>query len=139
MPDRRPFPGIRFLVLVLVACILSPTAHASDPRNVDATAFGQRIPLGPDWLFSPGDNLAWASPAYDDSHWQIVSSNKRLSYYGIHDIPYAWYRIHIHLRPGVSGLMVGTERVFGSYVIYANGVRIGSAGRIAGTNLLNWA
>jgi len=132
MPNRRPFPGIRFLVLVFAACVLSLPAHASDPRNVDASSFGQRITLGPDWLFSPGDDLAWASPAFDDSHWQIVSSNKRLSYYGIHDIPYAWYRIHLHLRPGVSGLMVGTQRVFGSYEIYANGVRIGSAGRIAG-------
>ncbi|MDR5730014.1 MAG: hypothetical protein RB191_21585 [Terriglobia bacterium] len=42
MPDRRPFPGIRFLVLVFVACVLSPAAHASDPRNVDASSFGQQ-------------------------------------------------------------------------------------------------
>ncbi len=118
--------------LFLIALSALAQAPASNPRSFDATAFGQRITLGPDWLFSPGDNLAWASPAYDDSHWQIVSSSKWLSYYGIHDVPYAWYRIHIRLRPGVSGLMVGTQRVFGSYEIYANGVRIGSAGRISG-------
>ena len=128
---KRPLPLIVFLATAVCAS-LTATAHASNPRNVDASSFGQRISLGPDWLFSPGDNLAWASPTFDDSHWQIVSSNKRLSYYGIHDIAYAWYRIHIHLRPGVNGLMVGTQRVFGSYEIYANGVRIGSAGRISG-------
>ena len=121
------------LLLTIAACVsLAPPSHASDPRNVDGSSFGQRITLGPDWLFSPGDNLSWASPTYDDSHWRIISSNKPLSYYGIHDIRYAWYRIHIHLRPGVSGLMVGTRGVFGSYEIYANGVRIGSAGRISG-------
>ncbi|MDE3185903.1 MAG: SpoIIE family protein phosphatase, partial [Acidobacteriota bacterium] len=132
MPNRRPFPGIRFLVLVFAACVLSPPVHASDPRNVDASSFGERITLGPDWLFSPGDNPVWASPAFDDSGWRVVSSNKQLLDYGIHDIKYGWYRVHIRLRPGVSGLMVGTQHVFGSYEIYANGVRIGSAGRIAG-------
>jgi hypothetical protein len=131
--DGMKRTAIFALLLAIAACgSLAPHAYASDPHNVDGSSFGQRITLGPDWLFSPGDNLSWASPTYDDSHWQIVSSNKPLSYYGIHDIRYAWYRIHIHLRPGVSGLMVGTEHVFGSYEIYANGVRIGSAGRISG-------
>ena len=125
---RKRFAAFLFLVAVSG---LAP-ALTSNPHSFDATAFGQRIVLGPDWLFSPGDNLAWALPTFDDSHWRIVSATQPLSHYGIHDIPYAWYRIHIHLRPGVTGLMVGTERVFGSYEVYANGVRIGSAGRISG-------
>lgn len=45
MPNRRPFPGIRFLVLIFAACVLSPPAHASDPRNVDATSFGQEADI----------------------------------------------------------------------------------------------
>lgn len=67
------------LLLAVSACSASPAAaHASDPRNVDATSFGQRITLGPEWLFAPGDNPAWASPAFDDSGWRVVSSNKEL-------------------------------------------------------------
>ena len=132
MLNRCPFPGSRFLLLVFAASVFICTAHASNPRDVDATSFGQRIVLGPDWLFSPGDNPAWASPAYDDSGWRVVSSNRDLFEYGIHDIKYGWYRVHIHLRPGARGLMVGLEGTFGSYEVYANGARIGGNGDMAG-------
>jgi hypothetical protein len=103
-----------------------------DPRHVDATQFGERITLGPNWLFAPNDNPAYASPTFDDSAWMIVSTNKQLLDYGIRDIPYCWYRIHAHLRPGTRNLAIGVERAWGSYEVYANGVRIGSNGNMAG-------
>lgn len=130
MPSQRQFPGIWLLLCVFVACALALPARAvdSDPRNVDATGFGQRITLGPEWLFSPGDNPAWASPGFDDSAWATVSTEKQLFDYGYHDLRYAWYRIHIHLRPGARNLAVGFQGVVGSYEIFANGVRVGGKG-----------
>ena len=134
MRCRRLFPSLLFSLLTTTVCALGARAQAAapDPRNFDATQFGQRVTLGPNWLFAPGDNPAWSSPAFDDSGWKTVSTQKQLLDYGIGDIPYAWYRLHIHLRPGTRNLMAGIEDVGGSYEVYANGVRIGGSGKMTG-------
>ncbi len=133
-----------FLFLLLAACApfavaQNPAPNAgfpgngnNDPHNFDASQFGQRVSLGPDWLFSPGDNPAYASPAFDDSGWKTISTNNELTDYGIHDIPYAWYRVHVHFRPGTRNLAIGVERTNGSYEVYVNGVRVGSNGNMTG-------
>ncbi len=127
------------VLLLLAACPLFAPAQPVDPgpgnqnpRNFDATQFGERVTLGPDWLFSPGDNPAWASSTFDDSAWKTVSDSKLIPDYGYHNLRYAWYRVHIHLRPGTHHLMVGVQLVDGSYQVYANGVLIGSSGNMAG-------
>ena len=104
----------------------------SDPRNFDATIYGEHMPLGPSWLFAPGDNPAWSSPALDDSAWMTVSADKDLSDYGIHEIHYAWYRLHIHLRPETRNVAIGVIGVNGRYEVFANGVRIGGNGKMTG-------
>lgn len=108
----------------------APVARNSDPRNLDATLYGERVALGPDWLFSPGDNLAWATQTFDDSGWRVVSIDKNLTDYSIHDVSHCWYRIHIKMRPGMRNLAIGLLDTDGSYELYANGVRIADAGRI---------
>jgi hypothetical protein len=137
MKRRRLF--LPFLFLLLASTVCAPFAHAQDaapdpgranPRNVDATSFGDLVALGPDWLFAPGDNPTWASPAFDDSGWKTVSAEKPLSYYGYRDLHLVWYRMHIHLRPGTRKLMVGTLGIAGNYEVYANGVRIGGSGKM---------
>jgi hypothetical protein len=126
-----------FIFLLLAGCAPFALAQASatdpgraNPRNVDATQFGDIVTLGPDWLFAPGDDLAWASPAFDDSGWKTVSAEKPLNDYGYRDLHYAWYRIHVHLRPGTRNLMVGIEDFVGNYEVYANGIRLGGSGKM---------
>ena len=114
------------------ACAQTARTADNDPRRVDATQFGERVSLGPNWLFATNDNPAYASPSFDDSGWKTVSTNKQLLDYGIRNIPYCWYRAHIHLRPGARSLAIGLEHTFGSYEVYVNGVRIGSNGDMAG-------
>ena len=113
-------------------CAQTAASGSDDPRHVDASQFGERISLGPNWLFSPHDNPAYASPTFDDSAWMIVSTDKPLLSYGIRDIPYCWYRIHFHLRPGSRNLAIGIERTYGSYEVYVNGVRVGANGDMSG-------
>jgi Stage II sporulation protein E (SpoIIE) len=131
--QSRLISALGSLLLAVAAC---PAAWAQgstdDPRRVDATQFGERVALGPDWLFAAGDNPAWASPGIDDSAWKIVSTNRQLIDYGIRDIPYAWYRIHVHLRPDTRNLVVALQSISGSYEVYANGVRIGGNGKMTG-------
>ena len=88
--------------------------------------------LGPEWLFSPDDNPAYAAPGYDDSGWKTVSTHKELTDYGIHDIPYAWYRMHVHVNPHMRDLAVEIQYIAGSYELYVNGVRLGANGAMVG-------
>ncbi|MGA9069023.1 MAG: SpoIIE family protein phosphatase [Terracidiphilus sp.] len=131
----RVFKALIFLQLLVCAASAlaqgaAPDAGRADPRHVDATSFGDLVGLGPDWLFAPGDNPAWASPALDDSGWKTISTEKPLTEYGYRDLHFAWYRMHIRLRPGTRNLMVGTSDIAGNYEVYANGVRLGGSGKM---------
>jgi hypothetical protein len=109
-----------------------PTPDQLSPRRFDTYRLGMRVSLGPDWLFSPDDNPAYASPTFDDSGWQTISANKQLTDYGVHDIPFAWYRIHVHVNPNWDNLAVEVQYIAGSYELYVNGVRIGTHGKMVG-------
>jgi hypothetical protein len=109
-----------------------PTPDQLNPRHFDAYWLGLRVDLGADWLFSPDDNPAYASPTFDDSGWKTVSLNKQLTDYGIRDIPYAWYRIHVHVDRRWDNLAVEVQYTTGSYELYVNGVRIGANGKMVG-------
>ena len=140
MPRQRHFPAL-WIPVLFAACLCSLAATAQDrspdpghnPRNIDATAYGQRITLGPLWLFAAGDNPSFASPRYDDSGWMILDQSRLVGDLDLGTARYAWYRAHIHLRAGSTAMMVGLEYIHGSYEVYANGVRIGSAGDLYGT------
>jgi sigma-B regulation protein RsbU (phosphoserine phosphatase) len=137
MPRQRHFPAL-WIPVLLAACLCPLPAAAADgspdpghnPRNFDATQYGQRIALGPLWLFAAGDNPAYASPNYDDSGWMILDQNRRVEHLSLGAARYGWYRVHIHLRPGATAMMVGLNRMSGSYEVYVNGTRIGSAGNM---------
>ena len=139
MPKQRHFPALWTPVL-LAACLCSLAATAQDrspdpghnPRNIDATAYGQRIALGPLWLFAAGDNPAYASPSYDDSGWMILDQRRPIGDLNLKAARYGWYRAHIHLRPGSPAMMVGLYDMRGSYEVYVNGMHIGSAGDMYG-------
>jgi hypothetical protein len=137
MPRQRHFPALWTPVL-LAACLCPWAATAQDrsldpghdPRNIDATAYGQRIALGPLWLFATGDNPAYASPDYDDSGWMILDQHRLVADVNLGGAQYGWYRAHIHLRPGATAMMIGMDHIRGNYEIYVNGTRIGAAGNI---------
>ena len=109
-----------------------PSPDQLSPRHFNAFWLGERVDLGPDWLFSPDDNPAYASPTYDDSGWRIISTNRPLTDYGIHDIPYAWYRIHVHVDRRWNNQAIEVQYTKGSYELYVNGVRIGANGNMVG-------
>ncbi len=131
------FSGLVACASLSLAQVAASHQSGNDPRHVDATQFGDRVTLGPNWLFAPGDDPAYASPNLDDSGWMTVSSERGLPDYGIRNLHYCWYRLHIHLRPGTGNLMVGVEGSFGAYEVYANGVRIGGYGSFPGPARLN--
>jgi len=127
----------RFLLATLV-CIAALHAQSpeANPRGVSAVDFGERVALGPLWLFQPGDNPAWAAPDFDDTGWSVISASKQLVDYGIQfssqEIRFGWYRMHIHLRPGAPPPAITLDSVLGTCEVFANGIRIGGNGPIPG-------
>ena len=128
---------LRLSSFLLAALVCGMAARAQtpgeDPRSVDATNLGEHVSLGPQWLFHPGDDPAWAAPDFDDGGWRVISAKNQLIDYGIQDIRFGWYRMHIHLRPGAPQSAVTFDSILGTFEVFANGVRIGGNGPIPGT------
>jgi sigma-B regulation protein RsbU (phosphoserine phosphatase) len=127
------FSAIVACAIVSLAQSAAAAAPSTDPRHFDVTQYGDQVTLGPNWLFAPGDDPAWASAAFDDTGWKTVSSERQLLENGTRDIPYGWYRMHVHLPSRTQNLMVGTRGVAGRYEIFANGSRIGGLGNMWGS------
>jgi signal transduction histidine kinase len=117
----------RVLLLVILVSVSS---------EQEAQAQRDTIVLDGAHKFSPGDDVAWASPDYDDQHWQMVRVPGSWSSQGISsDVATAWHRIHFDLpssfqepEPAVAlGIAMSANEV------YLNGVRIGAQG-IPGEN-----
>jgi len=120
------------LFAVILACAFPSWAQSggldAHPRQLDASNLGSRVLLGPDWLYSAGDNADYASPEFDDAHWKTISAGTPLGSYELSDIRFAWYRIHVHVNPELRNLVVEVQDVEGGCEIFANGVRIGVIG-----------
>ncbi len=124
-----------FLLLGTLACLrgscLGTVSAPIDPRNLDASALGDRVDLSKHWLFSPADRPEYASADFDDSGWKAVSPDQELLSYGFRSSPFCWYRLHVRMRPQSTRIVLEVQSVVGAYEIYANGVRIGNSGDMA--------
>lgn len=113
------------------------------------------VSLNGPWKFTVGDSPLdpathaplWASPGFDDSHWETIDLSPKAGaidpmggfgnftpgwtakghpgYWG-----YAWYRIRVQVesRPGVKLALAGPSDVDDSYQFFDNGVYVGSFG-----------
>jgi sigma-B regulation protein RsbU (phosphoserine phosphatase) len=131
------FTRLNLFVSIILAYGISLPAQApasnldsANPRRFDASSLGARVVLGPQWLFSADDNPAFASPSYDDTGWKTVSTDEPLASFGIHNKPYVWYRIHVHVSPNDRSLAAEVQSIRGSYELFVNGVRIGANGQM---------
>ena len=82
------------------------------------------------WKFHSGDNLAWASPYFDDSDWELIEVPggwKGYSYPAT-----GWYRYSFRLLPELRGRVLGISlgRIRTADETFLNGVKIGSEGKI---------
>ncbi|WP_183809645.1 PP2C family protein-serine/threonine phosphatase [Tunturibacter empetritectus] len=90
-------------------------------------------PLEGPWQFHLGDDPNWASPTFDDSHWERLTAEKpwgeqgHPSYTG-----YAWYRLHLSLNsvPGdQTNFALLVPHLDDVYEIFWNGNSIGRSGK----------
>ena len=142
------------LALLLVPSVLFAPAASAQSGVVNGTIGDAVLVLTGPWKFHAGDDMAWASPAYDDSGWTtqdltpppgsydpVTGSSGFVPGWTSHGYPglsgYGWYRLHVNLRTVGSAaanprLGLGMPLNFDdAYQVYVNGQKIGGFGRFA--------
>lgn len=130
-----------WIPLVLALCLANPPSWGSPPATngssptlvVSGLGHGS-VPLDGAWEFHLGDDMAWASPGFDDSTWERIGVDKpwgmqtHFGYAG-----YAWYRrkIHIDASPEMrANLALLLPPVSDTDEVYWNGVEIAHLGKM---------
>lgn len=111
----------------------SAKGTAADPLVIEGLGKGTVKLSGP-WQFHPGDDPAWASPAFDSSGWEQLGTDQPWGKQGhAHLTGFAWYRCSVALirAPGVpQQLSLLVPKIHDSYEIYWNGSLIGRNGKL---------
>jgi hypothetical protein len=92
--------------MLLVFSIACATGWAA-PAQVTEWRSGL-TEINEDWGAHDGDNVAWASTGFDDSHWRTVD----LEDMGIAQPGWRWFRKHVNVGPdypNVKLLLEGGE------------------------------
>ncbi len=125
----------RALMLVCACLALADTSRAFEPQPLILRGLGRTsLPIDGTWQFHVGDDLAWASPAYDDSAWQPIETGRTWEEQGHPGLTgFAWYRKRLLLPPGQStgyALALYLPGVDSACEVYWNGVNVGSYGKL---------
>ncbi len=92
------------------------------------------VPINGSWRFHPGDDLVWATSAFDDSAWESIHTSDS---WGSQTHPgytgFAWYRRQLQIDPA-SGVQATyallMPPVDDAYEVYWNGALIGRYGKL---------
>ena len=134
--------ALRRIAAMVLLVFAAPWVHAMQastkstpgaPLVIEDLGKGTFALSGP-WQFHPGDDPAWASPAFDSSNWEQLNADQPWGKQGhAHLTGIAWYRCSIanNRVPGVPqqfSLLV--PKIHDSYEIYWNGSLIGRNGKL---------
>jgi hypothetical protein len=122
-------------LLVFEASLLAMAAEAQPAPVLIIREIGPgEVSLDGEWQFHLGDDVRWASPAYDDSQWEHVKadapwgSQTHPSYTG-----FGWYRRHIEITLSLARkqkLAILMPPVDDAYEVFWNGKKIGNQGTV---------
>jgi len=125
---------MRFLVSSRPFCVLSEVALLAcgafllaplPAQTFDATALRQPTDLGMKWLVQAGDDPSYARADFDDSQWTPVDPSLSLkSYFPTNHPSVMWYRLHVKVAPGQTGLALEEFNLCGAFEIYVNGEKL---------------
>jgi hypothetical protein len=142
-PIRSNAPGAcRLSVVVLrfvctsafILLLLAATgACAQKPAPVfDASNLSEPADLGAPWLIHTGDDLAYARPDFDDSHWTSFDPHRSLTVYFPKTQPeVVWYRLRVKVNPAQTGLALREWNISHAFEVYLNGERLLGNGQVA--------
>ncbi|MDE3185986.1 MAG: SpoIIE family protein phosphatase [Acidobacteriota bacterium] len=140
LPRRLHFPGLLAMSALAIGLNVSQAQHLLHKTNpvaptlaVDGLGKGTAA-LDGVWQFHLGDDMAWASPGYNDGEWDQIMSAKPWGLQG-HDsyTGYAWYRRHITISPAPGAsqdVALLIPEINDVYEIYWNGQLVGRSGHM---------
>lgn len=136
---QLPLSRLAAIALLAVAAFVAHADQAGQvaapvaPIAIEGLGKGTFTLNGP-WQFHPGDNPAWASPAFDTSQWEQLNADEPWGKQGhAHLTGFAWYRCSIALAPGPGAprqVSLLFSKVRDPYEIYWNGSLIGRNGKL---------
>jgi hypothetical protein len=134
-PSCFPARFTRALTLICFCLVLAGAVQATEPTPLVLQGLGRTsLPVGGTWQFHEGDDLAWASPTFDDSGWQPMEVGRTWEEQGHHGLTgFAWYRRRLLIPSGENaGYTLGLylPQVDSAAEIYWNGVKVGDFGKL---------
>jgi hypothetical protein len=110
------------VLAIAVATVHAQTFDLANGRQTIASLDGR-------WRFHPGDDIRWAQPGFDDSHWPLLDSTRSWYEQGYPGLSgWAWYRFAVVLPAGSESLELRLPMIFTAYEAYADGQKIGACG-----------
>lgn len=117
--------------VLVAACVLAWSlpalgVHAQQRGHVtldpDATRQNGLV-LDSDWLYHPGDEPAWADPAFADDAWESADSRLMSGNHPAGGWPgVGWFRIHVHVGSSLRDIPLGISIwQIGITQVYVNG------------------
>ena len=129
---RRPFctsPVRALSRTLLLACLLLPAICMHGQAFQTPNPGTGYVAVAGEWQFRMGDDLSWASPAYNDSGWEQLRADDT---WGAQTHPgytgFAWYRKRIDVTGPAGKLSILIPPVDDAYEIYWDGKKIGGYG-----------
>ena len=127
LPRKKPAVLVLFLALLGLSAVNSVGAQVFD-LDKGRVALASLDGL---WRFHPGDDGRWADPAFDDSSWPLLRSDRGWSSQGYPAMSgFGWYRFSVRIPAGSQPLALYFPRLMTSYEVYADGHRLGAFGGI---------
>ena len=129
------WPALALLTLLASFPHAPAQTRATAPTPLLLEGLGRAtLPLDGTWQFHTGDDLAWASPAFDDSAWQPILTGSPWEAQGHHGYTgFAWYRRRLVLSPGTptgTNLALFLPVCDSACEIYWNGSLVGAIGKL---------
>jgi hypothetical protein len=116
---------------ILSIAFLCASLAPAIAQSFDATSAGGPVSINAAWRFHTGDDLLWASPVFDDSHWSLLRIDKAWAEQGYKGCyGFSWYRIRLKLPATRSPLALAVTEINSANEIYADGQFIGSIGKM---------
>lgn len=116
-----------------VVCFYQPVC-AQEPVRIDSLpADGLLIRSG--WRWHAGDNLAWASPTFEDQGWDTTRANRNIARQPvINSAPHGWLRLTFILDSALttSNLAFRVSQI-GASEVYLDGTLLRRLGKVGAT------
>jgi sigma-B regulation protein RsbU (phosphoserine phosphatase) len=125
----------QFVLCFCAWALLTICLHAESPSpaNFPFDSSQPSASLNGQWRFNPTDNPQFSQPAYDDSSWALLRSDRPWTQQGYKLLKgFAWYRFKLQLPAGESDKGLLLPAISSGYQCFVDGMLIDTEGAVRG-------